>query len=125
MPVQLHTMNRDFNLKLKNKATKNIQFLNYKPLDESLGQKAVDNVIVGEKVEKEYEFKVEKIIKAMFDTEKNLLKIIPQKGTIDLSRALAPRLQKLQLRTELSIVDILKRKMNDAGKLTEPEPAET
>jgi hypothetical protein len=113
-------MNPDFNLKLRLKATRNILFLNYKPLDESLGQKAVDNVIVGEKVEKEYDFKCEKIIKLMFETEKNLLKIIPQKNTIDLSRALAPRLQKLQLRTELSIIEILKQKMLDSGKKSEP-----
>ena len=120
MPLQLNTMNPDFNKKLRLKATRNILFLNYKPLDTTLGQKAIDNVIVGEKVEKEYDFKCEKIIKAMFDTEKNLLKIIPQKNTIDLSRALAPRLQKLQQRTELSIVEILKQKMLDIGKPSEP-----
>jgi hypothetical protein len=119
MPLHLNTMNPDFNLKLRLKATRNILFLNYKPLDPTLGQKAIDNVIVGEKVEKEYDFKCSKIINAMFETEKNLLKIIPQKNTIDLSRALAPRLQKLQLRTELSIVEILKQKMLENGKNTD------
>jgi len=89
-------MNADYNKSLRKKANINIKFLNYKPLDESLGTKSQDNVIPGEKIEKEFDFKIEKLIHGMFENEKNLLKIIPQKNTIDLSRAMNGRLQRLQ-----------------------------
>ena len=112
LPQKLSTCDPEYNKCLQKKAKRNIKFQNYKPIDTTLGAKGEDNVIIGERVEKEYDFKVEKTIRNMFDSEKNLLKIIPQKNTIDLARALSGRLQRLQLRTEVAIVEILKEKIN-------------
>lgn len=94
MPLALKSMNINYNANIRMKAKKNIYFSNYKPLDENLGEKSEDQVIIGDKIEKEYNFKIDKAVRNMFENEKAPLKIIPKKSTIDIKRKLAEPLQK-------------------------------
>lgn len=93
---------------LRKQAKRNMKFVNYVPQDASLGEKAPTEILQPERLEKEQSLRIEKMVRAFYADTRAPLKIIPKKSTLDIETKLKPVMEKLQLRTEIGIVSILK-----------------
>jgi hypothetical protein len=95
---------------------KNLDGLNYRPLTfknyiPSDPNFMTDKLIYYEhiiEIENNYEKRMRKIVKEFLNLEKNPLNIVPKKNNLDLKRNLAFKLEKLNKRTELAILDMIK-----------------
>lgn len=93
-----------------------IYFRNYMPND---GNFLTEKSTYFEKIleiEKSYEKKVKKSVKEFLNIEKNPLSIVPKKNNIDLKRNLAKKLEKLNKKTEISILEIIKENIQTQKK---------
>lgn len=85
-----------------------IYFRNYMPNDENFPTEKLTYFEKIFEIEKSYEKKVKKSVKEFLNIEKNPLSIVPKKNNVDLKRNLAKKLEKLNKKTEISILEIIK-----------------
>jgi hypothetical protein len=88
-----------------------LNFQNYHPIDDSLGHPARLSIIQPESYEAETGLRMEKFTRAFYSDHSQPLKVIPQKSTLDLEKKLLPRKERLKLRTEMAIVELLREKL--------------
>ena len=104
------------NISLNLSSTKNnnqdnlvqIYFRNYLPTDKGF---LIDKLQYFEKVseiEALYEKKMRKSVKEFINLEKNPLNLVPKKNNSDLKKNLAKKLEKLNRKTEIAILEIIK-----------------
>jgi hypothetical protein len=84
-----------------------IRFKNYTPSDKDFKIEPLGYFSSVSEIEKSYEKKVRKAVKEFINLEKNPLNIVPKKNNIDLKRALSNKLEKLNRRTEIAILEII------------------
>lgn len=92
-------------------AKRTLKFINYVPIDASLGEKAPTEILQPERLEKEQSLRIEKMVRAFYADTRAPLKIIPKKSTLDIETKLKPMMERLKLRTEMGIVTILKEQL--------------
>jgi coiled-coil domain-containing protein 12 len=93
-----------------------IYFRNYIPTDQNF---LIDKLPYFEKiseVEKNYEKKVKKGIKEFLNLEKNPIDLVPKKINIDLKKNIAKKLEKLNKKTELAILELIKENIEKQKK---------
>ncbi len=93
-----------------------IYFRNYIPTDQKF---LIDKLPYFEKiseVEKNYEKKVKKGIKEFLNLEKNPIDLVPKKINIDLKKNIAKKLEKLNKKTELAILELIKENIEKQKK---------
>lgn len=98
---------------------RDISFKNYIPNDENLKIEKLTHFDRIKDIENKYEKKVRKFIKEFINLEKNPLNVVPKKHNSDLKKHLAKKLEKLNKRTEIAILELIKENMakqkNDTG----------
>jgi hypothetical protein len=94
---------------LKRQAKRSLNFVNYKPIDGSLGSQKHEGL--QEVKDNEILLRMDKMIRAFYGDTKEAIKIIPKKSTLDLEQKLKQKFDRLKLRTEMGIVSILKDKI--------------
>jgi coiled-coil domain-containing protein 12 len=87
---------------------KEIIFRNYIPTDPNFILEKLSYFDIISTVEKGYERKTRKCIKDFINLEKNPLNVVPKKNNMDLKRNLAPVLERLNKRTEIAIMEIIR-----------------
>jgi hypothetical protein len=93
-----------------------IYFRNYIPTDQNF---LMDKLPYFEKiseVEKNYEKKVKKGVKEFLNLEKNPMDLVPKKINIDLKKNIAKKLEKLNKKTELAILELIKENIEKQKK---------
>jgi hypothetical protein len=91
-------------------ADRDIKFKNYIPSDkENFQVERVTYFTSVESIEKAFEKKVKKAVREFVNLEKNPLNIVPKKNNLDLKRSLAGKLEKLNRRTEIAILEIISK----------------
>lgn len=93
-----------------------IYFRNYMPNDENFPTEKLTYFEKIFEIEKSYEKKVKKSVKEFLNIEKNPLSIVPKKNNVDLKRNLAKKLEKLNKKTEISILEIIKENIQTQKK---------
>jgi hypothetical protein len=92
-----------------NEMDREITFKNYIPYDKNFKIETLTFFNNVNEFEKAYDKKVRKAVKEFINLEKNPLNIVPKKNNIDLKRALAGKLEKLNRRTEIAILEIISK----------------
>jgi len=97
--------------KTSNKETldKQLIFKNYVPINPSFPVSKLPYFDQVNEVEERYVKKVRKAVKDFINLEKNPLNIVPKKNNVDLKKSLAGRLDRLNRRTEIAILDIISK----------------
>lgn len=85
-----------------------IYFKNYIPLDPDFPIDRLPHFEKIAQIENYYERKMKKGVKEFLNLEKNPLNIVPKKNNIDLKRNLAQKLEKLNKKTELVILELIR-----------------
>eukprot|EP01016_Furgasonia_blochmanni_P013624 TRINITY_DN1697_c0_g1_i2.p1 TRINITY_DN1697_c0_g1~~TRINITY_DN1697_c0_g1_i2.p1 ORF type:complete len:196 (-),score=39.36 TRINITY_DN1697_c0_g1_i2:401-928(-) len=116
-PFNLRSMstNNDENMEdesARRKPAKEIFFLNYVPSRDTFRSK--DRMqskfsTTVQNIERGLREQVQTSIDSFLNEERGPLNIIPKRSNIDLKRHLAPKLEKLQKRTELALVELLSK----------------
>jgi hypothetical protein len=92
-----------------NEMEREIRFKNYIPTDKDFKIETIKYFTTINEIEKAYEKKVRKAVKEFVNLEKNPLNVVPKKNNIDLKRSLAGKLEKLNRRTEIAILEIISK----------------
>jgi hypothetical protein len=103
-----HNLTKTKNLLIDQSDYHPISFKNYIPLDPNF---LIEKLEYYEKIidiENNYEKKMKKSVKEFLNMEKNPLSIVPKKNNVDLKRNLAVKLEKLNKKTELAILEMIK-----------------
>jgi hypothetical protein len=93
-----------------------IYFRNYMPNDENFPTEKLTYFEKISEIEKSYEKKVKKSVKEFLNIEKNPLSIVPKKNNVDLKRNLAKKLDKLNKKTEIAILEIIRENIEKQKK---------
>lgn len=109
-----------------------IKFRNYQPRDVSLvkKQKSEEETAVvaenteAEKPETDKQKPVDVILAELEECATTELNILPKNNNWDLKQILAPKMEKLQKRTQRAIVDILREKLAAEGGTDSDEESE-
>ena len=88
---------------------KEIFFKNYIPYDKNFPNEPLIYFNMISDIEKNFDKKVRKKVKDFINLEKNPLNIVPKKNNIDLKKALCLKLEKLNRRTEIAILEIISK----------------
>jgi hypothetical protein len=91
-------------------------FRNYMPNDENFTLEKLTYFEKISEIEKNYEKKVKKSVKEFLNLEKNPLSIVPKKNNVDLKRNLTKKLEKLNKKTEIAILEIIKENIERQKK---------
>ena len=91
-----------------------MEFLNYKPKNKNLAEPAPSLSNNVKSIEDRYNNNTKNIIEAFFNDNKKELNIIPKKSNIDLKRNLFKKWEKLDKRTEIAIVEILSKNIDNS-----------
>jgi len=89
-----------------------IYFRNYIPNDKNFVLDKLQYVEKISEIENHYEKKMRKSVKDFINLEKNPLNLVPKKNNSDLKRNLAKKLEKLNKKTEIAILKIIKENIN-------------
>ncbi len=92
-----------------NDVDKEIVFKNYIPSDKEFRVETITYFNTISDIEKDYDKKIRKRVKDFINMEKNPLNIVPKKNNIDLKKALTAKLEKLNRRTEIAILEIISK----------------
>jgi hypothetical protein len=107
LPIELEFPDNLTNTRNDNDVDKEIIFKNYIPSDKSFRVETITYFNTITDIEKNYDKKVRKRVKDFINLEKNPLSIVPKKNNIDLKKALTSKLEKLNKRTEIAILEII------------------
>jgi hypothetical protein len=86
-----------------------IIFKNYIPNDQNFIVERVKYYEEIERIESGIEQRIRKAVKDFISLEKNPLNIVPKKNNIDLKKNLSKKLEKLNRRTEIAILEIISK----------------
>lgn len=92
------------------------RFLNYTPLNQALKGQEVNTIADISVIEKTAQIRIKSSIEQFLNEEKGTINIIPKKPNIDLKRHLQPKLEKLNKRTQLAIIELLREKFGLSKK---------
>jgi coiled-coil domain-containing protein 12 len=93
-----------------------IVFRNYIPNDKSLPVERIHFFDRIYSIENYYEKRMRRAVKDFINLEKNPLNIVPKKNNADLKKNLGKKLEKLNKKTELAILEIIKENIQKQGK---------
>ena len=105
--VELEFPDNLSNSRNNNDVDKEVIFKNYIPFDKNFRIEQITYFNTISEIEKNYEKKIRKRVKDFINLEKNPLNIIPKKNNIDLKKSLTSKLEKLNRRTEIAILEII------------------
>eukprot|EP00178_Gracilaria_changii_P016520 TRINITY_DN474_c0_g1_i2.p1 TRINITY_DN474_c0_g1~~TRINITY_DN474_c0_g1_i2.p1 ORF type:complete len:134 (+),score=29.25 TRINITY_DN474_c0_g1_i2:117-518(+) len=99
---------------------KRLRFQNYVPRTEELKkycEEAEEPDAVLQQIVEEQQALIRSSNRKFVDPALDLDNIVPRKGNWDMKKSLAPKLQRLEQRTKRALVEILREKQADKGKL--------
>ncbi len=88
-----------------------IYFRNYIPNNKNFLIDKLEYFDKISEIENQFEKKMRKSVKDFINLEKNPLNIVPKKNNSDLKRSLAKKLEKLNRKTEIAILEIIKENL--------------
>jgi len=89
-----------------------MKFLNYMPMNKNLKQGQFNPANRTKEIEAHYKYLMNEIISDYLTEERKPLNILPKKSNNDLKRALNKKFAKLNKRTEIAIVELLREKIS-------------
>jgi coiled-coil domain-containing protein 12 len=93
------------------KHLKEIRFQNYMPLNPKFQHLEVNHSGAIKSLEEASLQRNQEVIDSFLQEEQGTLNIIPKKPNVDIKRNLQPKLEKLNKRTQMAIVELLKEKL--------------
>jgi coiled-coil domain-containing protein 12 len=100
-----------------------IYFRNYIPNDKNFLMDKLQYFEKISEIENHYDKKMRKSVKDFINLEKNPMNLVPKKNNSDLKRNLAKKLEKLNRKTEIAILKIIKENINrQKAQITEAYP---
>jgi len=89
-----------------------MKFLNYMPMNKNLKKGQFNAANRTKEIEAHYKYLMNDIISDYLNEERKPLNILPKKSNNDLKRALNKKFAKLNKRTEIAIVELLREKIS-------------
>mmetsp|Transcript_27583 Transcript_27583/g.31758 ORF Transcript_27583/g.31758 Transcript_27583/m.31758 type:complete len:192 (+) Transcript_27583:40-615(+) len=106
-----------------NSAATELNFRNYFPADSEFEKYKTNRVRKGDEIEAQWKSQISEIVAEYHDSDALPLNILPKKPNEDLKRMLDKKLEKLNRRTEIAIVHLIRERLdsqeneNDEKKL--------